>query len=92
LLSYDLAPPPTPPLFPVRKVSLFLSLPVCCGSSLLTGEGGEGIGEEPNHRPPGSLVLYKSVNTLWWEEENILRIREVKEMRGSYIESSEKEV
>jgi hypothetical protein len=36
-LSYDLAPP-TPPRD--SKLPLFLSLPVCCPSSLLTGGGG----------------------------------------------------
>jgi hypothetical protein len=25
----------------------------------------EGVGEEPNHTPQGSLFLYKSLNTLW---------------------------
>ncbi len=60
--------------------------------------------EEPNHRPRGSLVLNKSLDPLWWEgwwvdgeektalRKRFLRIREVKEMRGSDIESSEKEV
>ncbi len=54
--SYDLAPQPPPPPSPVNKLSLFLSLPVCCRSSLLTGEGGEGVGMEPNNftgRKPG---------------------------------------
>ncbi len=50
MISYNLynsAPrPPTPLHSPVRKVSLFLSLPVCRRSSLLTGKG---VGEEPNH-------------------------------------------
>jgi hypothetical protein len=53
------------------------------------------MGEEPNHRPRGSLVLFKSLNTLWWEgwwgygkektamRKIFLRIREVKEMRGA---------
>jgi hypothetical protein len=38
--------------------SFFLSLPVCRRSSLLTGEGGEGVWEEPNNltaRKPGPL-------------------------------------
>ncbi len=39
LLSYDLAPPPSP----VSNISLFLNLPVCRRSSLLTGEGGRGV-------------------------------------------------
>jgi hypothetical protein len=41
----------------VRKLSLFLSLPVCRRSSLLTGEG-EGVGEEQNETTaikPGPL-------------------------------------
>jgi hypothetical protein len=34
----------------VSKLTLFLSLPVCRYSSLLTGKaGGEGVGVEPNH-------------------------------------------
>jgi len=42
---------------PVSKLPLFLSLPVCRRSSLLTGEG---VGEEPNHanaRKPGPLKI-----------------------------------
>jgi hypothetical protein len=57
--SYDIAPPPTPPHFyTVNMLFLFLSLPLCRRSSLLTGGGGEGVGEEPNHtkaRKPGPL-------------------------------------
>ncbi len=55
---------PFPPLL-VSKLSLILSLPVCHRSRLLTGEEGEGEGEEPNHttvKYPGPL--YKSINTL----------------------------
>ncbi len=56
--SYDLAPSPSPPLSdsPVNKLSLFLSLPVCRQSSLLT----EGGGEEPKHMmlyPLGSITV-----------------------------------
>jgi hypothetical protein len=43
----------------VSKLYLFLSLPVCPRSSLLTEEG-EGMGEEPNHitaREPGSQYI-----------------------------------
>ncbi len=50
------------------KLSLFLSLPVCRRSSLLTGDGGgrEWVGEEPKiSTPRESLSLYKSFNTLW---------------------------
>jgi hypothetical protein len=42
LPSYDLAPPPPP--FPVSKLSLLYSLPVCRPSSLLTKERGRGGG------------------------------------------------
>ncbi len=59
--SYDLAPPsPTP----VSKLSLFLSLPVCRRSSLLTGEGGRGWERSQIIRRRESLVIYKSFNTL----------------------------
>jgi hypothetical protein len=55
--SYDSAPrpPPSPPL-PFSKLYLFLSLPVCHRSRLLTG-GGEGAGVEPNHTTAGKLGL-----------------------------------
>ncbi len=33
----------------IKKLSLFLRLPVCRRSSFLTGEGWERVGEEPNH-------------------------------------------
>jgi hypothetical protein len=59
LRSYDLLPtPPSLHPFPLSRLSLFLSLPVCRRSKLLTGERGEGMGEEPNHmtaRKPGPL-------------------------------------
>ncbi len=49
--------PPTP--YPVSKLPLILSPPVCRRSSLLAGrEGEEGVGVEPNHtstRRPGPL-------------------------------------
>ncbi len=38
--SYDWAPPPPPTLFLSASCFLFLSLPVCRRSRLLTGEGG----------------------------------------------------
>ena len=49
---------PTPS--PVRKLSLFSVILVCCRSSFLTGGGGGGVGEEPNHttvRQPGPLII-----------------------------------
>jgi hypothetical protein len=48
LRLYDLAPRPSPsPLSPVSKLPLFLTLPVCRRSSLLTGGwGGGGCGAE----------------------------------------------
>jgi hypothetical protein len=53
--------PPSRPS-PVSKLSLFLSLPVCRRSSLLTGDGGkEWGGEEPNLDTTESLVLYRSL-------------------------------
>jgi hypothetical protein len=60
--SWLLAPPPSL----VSKLSLFLSLPVCRRSSLLTGDGGvgKGVGEEPNHTTARSLVLLKSFSSL----------------------------
>ncbi len=48
-----------PSSFTASKFSLFPGLPVCRRSSLLTGRG------EPRHTTTESLVLYKSVNTLW---------------------------
>jgi hypothetical protein len=39
-----LAPPPPSPASPVLKLSLFLSLPVCHRSNLLTGKRGRGMG------------------------------------------------
>jgi hypothetical protein len=41
--------PHSPPLSPVSKLSLFLSLPVCRRASLPTGGVGVVWGEEPNH-------------------------------------------
>jgi hypothetical protein len=57
--THDLAPYPPPPTSPVRKLSLFLSLPVCRRYSFLTEEGRE-MGEEPNHastRTPVPLYI-----------------------------------
>ncbi len=47
---------------PLSKLSLFLSLPVCRRSSLLTGEEG---GVHKFIRPRESLALCKSFYTLW---------------------------
>ncbi len=46
LFIEELAPHPPPPLLFRQESGLFLSLPVCRRSSLLTGDG---VGEEPNH-------------------------------------------
>jgi hypothetical protein len=66
--SYDLAPHPTStPPSPVSKLSLFISLPVCRWSSLLTGKGvGRWWGRSQIIRPRESLVLYKSFCTPWY--------------------------
>jgi hypothetical protein len=53
------------PLSPVRKLSFFLSLPVFRRSTLLAGEGEGGRARSQIIRPRESLVLFKSVNTLW---------------------------
>jgi hypothetical protein len=60
LVRFGSLPTPVVPLppSPASKLSLFLSLPVCRWSNLLTGEGGGRVGEEPNHtiaRMPGPL-------------------------------------
>ncbi len=61
-----LLPPPPPP---VSNLPLFLSLPVCRRSSLLTGEeGGRGKGAGRTNYDDGkawSSINYKSFNTLW---------------------------
>jgi hypothetical protein len=59
---YNLAPPPPPPPSPVSKLSLFLSLPLCRQSSVLTGEW-VGVGEEPNQttaRMAGPLYIIQN--------------------------------
>jgi hypothetical protein len=55
--------PPPPPPSPGSKLSLFLSLPVCSWSSLLSGEGAMGRAMIQIIQPRGSLALYKSCNT-----------------------------
>ncbi len=63
--SYDLVPrPPPPPSCPVSKLDRRHTGKLKKRDNLLTGEGGEGVGEEPNHRPQESLVLYNPFNTL----------------------------
>jgi hypothetical protein len=59
-----LPPPPLPPSPPsVRKLPLFLSLPVCRQSSLR--RVGRGWGRSQIIRRRESLVLYKLFNPLW---------------------------
>jgi hypothetical protein len=63
---------PLPPS-PVSKLSLFLSLPVCCRSSLLTGEGG-GRGAESYDRKKA----WSSINnfcTILYNVHTYLNIR-----------------
>jgi hypothetical protein len=60
---FGISPTPSHTTSPVSKLSLFLSLPVCRRSSLLTEKGGRGRSQIMGRRE--SLVLYKSFNTLW---------------------------
>jgi hypothetical protein len=46
--------PPFPPS-PVSKLSLFLSLPVCRRSNLLTRKGGGGGAKSYNSKKPGPI-------------------------------------
>ncbi len=63
---------PVPLLPSAKNLSLFISLPVCPWSRLLTGEeGGGAVGEEPNIRRRESLVFYISFNTLFIHYFNI---------------------
>ncbi len=65
-LSYDLAPPPPPTFSPVRKLSLFLSRPVCSPVELTDERWGEvGWGRSQVTRRRESLVLCKLFHTLW---------------------------
>jgi hypothetical protein len=50
---------------PFSKLCLFLSLPVCCQSSLLTREGERGWGRSQIIQGRESLVLYNPLTTLW---------------------------
>jgi hypothetical protein len=52
LRSCDSTPRPPHSPSPVSNLSIFLSLPVCRRSSLLTGEGVEVVGEEPRKPEP----------------------------------------
>ncbi len=65
LRSHNSAPRPPPPPLSVSKLSLFLILPVCRRSSLLTGGGGRGRVWSRIIRPQESLGLYKSFKPLW---------------------------
>ncbi len=56
---------PLPSPCPLSKVSLFLSLPVCRRSSLLTGENGRGRRRSQIIRRQESLVLYNPLTTFW---------------------------
>ncbi len=55
----------TPTPSPVSKLPLFLSLPMCRRSSLLTEEG-RGWMWRRIIQPQESLALYKSFYNLWW--------------------------
>ncbi len=65
--------PPSTHTFSSSKLSIFLSLTACRRSSLPDRRGG-GMGEEPNHTTARSLVLYKSVCTLWPPMKPNLRV------------------
>jgi hypothetical protein len=60
---FSSSPTPSPPS-PVSKLSLFLRIPVCRRSSLLTGEGRRGWGRSQIIRRRESHVLYELFNTL----------------------------
>ncbi len=60
---YDSAPRQLPPPSPVSKLSLFLSLPVCRRSSLLTREGERGgRGAKSYDRPSINRSVLSAVN------------------------------
>ncbi len=52
---------------PVSKLSLWLGLPVCRRSGLLTEEGGRGWARSQIIRSRKSLALYKSFNTVLFQ-------------------------
>ncbi len=65
-LSYDLAPHPPPAPSPGSKLSLFLSLPVCRRSSLLTGGGrGRGRSQIIPRRGAWSPIDYSLLSGHW---------------------------
>jgi hypothetical protein len=75
---------PSPTLSPISKLSLFLSLPLCRRSSLLTGVWGEGRRSQIIQQRE-SLLLYKSFTTLsptvncitvCWEKSQLIQQRE----------------
>ncbi len=63
-LWFGTSPTPSPPS-PAIKLSLLLSFPVCCRSSLLLGGGRGGWGWSRTIRWRESLTLSKLFNTLW---------------------------
>jgi hypothetical protein len=60
---------PSPP-FPVTKLSLFLSLPVCRRLSLLTGVGRRGWGRsqiiQPTRKPGPLQIIQRSLHCYKW--------------------------
>jgi hypothetical protein len=62
---------PLPPSPPARKLSLFLSLPLCSRTSLLAGEAGRGRARSQSIRPQENLALSKSFNTLYTYSYNL---------------------
>jgi hypothetical protein len=83
LRSYDSVPRPLLPPSPVRRLSLFLSLPVCRLSSLLTGEEGSGWARSQIIWPRESLALFRSYS-LTRTQENW---RGVKDRSSLYFKS-----
>jgi hypothetical protein len=63
-MSYDLAPAP-PPLPSVSSTADTQE-----DWERETGGGGKGVAEEPNHTTAESLVLDKSLTTLWLDQSN----------------------
>jgi len=73
-------PPSTDSIF-----SLFLSLPVCRRSSLLTEEGGGGRWGTKSFRTRESLTLYKSFNTLWYIDQKLFTFLRTIAKRKNFI-------